>query len=142
VALSRHGDRFSRDSDSPTGGVLWTGKPADHDYSAAPLSLLVGAGRVKQLVKALRVSSLTHPKAKGIPRAAGLPLLPLDNAHVASDFAKIADGTPLSPVPLARGDFLSGRPLQIADGYHRVCASYLTDENTDISCRIVVSDSA
>jgi hypothetical protein len=27
-------------------------------------------------------------------------------------------------------------PLQIADGYHRVCASYLTDENTDIPCRL------
>jgi hypothetical protein len=29
-----------------------------------------------------------------------------------------------------------GIPLQIADGYHRVCASYHLDENTDIPCRI------
>jgi hypothetical protein len=130
--------------DSPTGGVLWTDRPADHDYPAAAayLSLLAGAGRVKQLVKALRESSLTHQKAKDILRAAGLPLLPLDNAHVASDLAKIAAGTPLSPVLLVRGDLASGRPLQIADGYHRVCASYLTDENTDIPCRIVASDAA
>ena len=28
-------------------------------------------------------------------------------------------------------------PLQIADGYHRVCASYHTDENTDIPVKIV-----
>ena len=27
--------------------------------------------------------------------------------------------------------------LQIADGYHRVCASYHLDENADIPCRIV-----
>jgi hypothetical protein len=27
--------------------------------------------------------------------------------------------------------------LQIADGYHRVCASYHTDENTDIPVKIV-----
>jgi hypothetical protein len=27
--------------------------------------------------------------------------------------------------------------LQIADGYHRVCASYLTDENTNIPCHLV-----
>jgi hypothetical protein len=27
-------------------------------------------------------------------------------------------------------------PLQIADGYHRVCASYHLDENTDIPCRL------
>ncbi|MDT5170284.1 MAG: hypothetical protein QOD02_3619, partial [Mycobacterium sp.] len=26
--------------------------------------------------------------------------------------------------------------MQIADGYHRVCASYYTDENTDIPVRI------
>jgi hypothetical protein len=31
-----------------------------------------------------------------------------------------------------RGDLVSGCVLQIADGYHRVCASYHTDENTDI----------
>jgi hypothetical protein len=130
--------------DPPAGGVFWTGEPADHDYPAAAayLSLLVGAGRVKQLVKALRVTSLTHRRAKDILRAAGLPLLPRDNAHVASDLAKIAAGTPLSPVLLARGDLSSGRAPQIADGYHRVCASYLTDENTDIPCRIVASDSA
>jgi len=28
-------------------------------------------------------------------------------------------------------------PLIVADGYHRVCASYYTDENTDIPVRIV-----
>jgi hypothetical protein len=27
--------------------------------------------------------------------------------------------------------------MQIADGYHRVCASYYTDESTDIPVRIV-----
>lgn len=34
-------------------------------------------------------------------------------------------------------DITTGTPLQIADGYHRVCASYHVDENTDIPCRIV-----
>jgi hypothetical protein len=37
---------------------------------------------------------------------------------------------------LVRGSAVSGYPLQIADGYHRVCASYLTDENTDIPCHL------
>ena len=37
---------------------------------------------------------------------------------------------------LVRGDLALGLALQIADGYHRVCASYHTDENTDIPCRI------
>ena len=54
------------------------------------------------------------------------------NPHVAADLAKIKKGQPLSPILLIRGDLTSGVPLQIADGYHRVCASYHTDENTDI----------
>jgi hypothetical protein len=35
-----------------------------------------------------------------------------------------------------RGDLAAGRPLQIADGYHRVCASYHLSEDTEIPCRI------
>jgi hypothetical protein len=29
-----------------------------------------------------------------------------------------------------------GVPLTIADGYHRVCASYHLDENADIPCHL------
>jgi hypothetical protein len=52
---------------------------------------------------------------------------------------KIRKGRELSPVLLVRGDLDSGRPLQIADGYHRVCASYHVDENTDIPCRVATT---
>jgi hypothetical protein len=75
--------------------------------------------------------------AKDILRAAAVPLLPSNNAHVRSDLAKISDGKRLSPVLLVRGDAARGVPLQIADGYHRVCAGYLTDEDTAIPCRLV-----
>jgi hypothetical protein len=27
--------------------------------------------------------------------------------------------------------------MRVADGYHRICASYYLDENTDIPCRLV-----
>ena len=37
----------------------------------------------------------------------------------------------------ARVKAASGRDAIIADGYHRVCASYHTDENTDVPVRIV-----
>ena len=46
-------------------------------------------------------------------------------------------GTELSPVLLVRGT-----PLWVADGYHRVCASYHIDENTSIPCRIGVAGQA
>ena len=52
--------------------------------------------------------------------------------------AKIAKRQPLSPVLLIRGDLRTGVATQIADGYHRVCASYYTDENTDIP--VVIAD--
>jgi hypothetical protein len=59
---------------------------------------------------------------------------------VASDLAKIKKGKQLSPILLVRGDYLAGQPLQIADGYHRVCASYHTDENTDIPVVLAAPD--
>ena len=38
---------------------------------------------------------------------------------------------------LVRGNLTTDVALQIADGYHRVCASYHTDENDDIPVKIV-----
>lgn len=35
-----------------------------------------------------------------------------------------------------RGDLHVGTLLTIADGYHRICASYLLDEGADIPCRL------
>jgi hypothetical protein len=60
----------------------------------------------------------------------------MDNPHVQADLARIHEPKALSPILLVRGELRAGVPLQIADGYHRVCASYHTDENTDIPCRI------
>jgi len=114
--------------------VKWLEKPEDHDYPAAAdyLALLADPDTVKALTQSLQAGELVHKKAKDILRAARLSLLPVDNPHVAEDLAKINEGQPLSPVLLVRGDYASGVVLQIADGYHRVCASYHTDENTDI----------
>ena len=61
----------------------------------------------------------------------------MENPHVAADLTKIQKGVALSPILLVRGDIVAGVPLQIADGYHRVCASYHTDENTDIPVVLV-----
>ena len=78
-----------------------------------------------------------YKKAKDLLRASRLALLPVDNPHVAADLAKIKKGKQLSPILLVRGELANGVALQIADGYHRVCASYHTDENTDIPVKIV-----
>jgi hypothetical protein len=109
-------------------------EPQDRDYPAAAsyLSLLSTRGTVSSLLVALKKSSVVTFKAKDLLRASRLPLLPADNLHVAADLNKIAAGEQLSPCLLVCGDLTFGVPLQIADGYHRVCASYLTDENADV----------
>jgi len=121
--------------------VVWKNDPEDHDYPAAAayLSLIAPPETVTLLVDRLRATETIHQKAKDLLRASGLPLLDTDNPHVASDMRKIRKGRELSPVLLVRGDLDSGRPLQIADGYHRVCASYHVDENTDIPCRVATA---
>jgi hypothetical protein len=76
--------------------------------------------------------TLRHFAAKDILRAAGLPLLGPDDPEVAADLGKVKIGGKLSPVLLVQGI-----PLWVADGYHRVCASYHLDEKTPVPCRMV-----
>ena len=119
--------------------VKWLDKPEAHDYDAAAayLSMLADNDAVDKTVAALKAAKPLYQKAKDILRAAGLKLLPEKNAHVRLDLAKISAGKKLSPILLVRGSAVGGYALQIADGYHRVCASYLTDENTSIPCHLV-----
>jgi hypothetical protein len=117
----------------------WKEEPDDHDYPAAVdyLSLLVSPDLAKALVEALENAPLVHRKAKDLLRASALGLLPESNVHVAKDLDKVSKGERLSPVLLVRGDLLRGVPLTVADGHHRICASYHLDEDEDIPCRIV-----
>jgi hypothetical protein len=119
--------------------VLWNEKPDDHDYPAAGsfLSLLLDEVAVARLVDALKRAPVTHYMAKDVLRSARLPILAASNPSVANDLKKIKKGRPLSPVLLVRGDLAADVAAQIADGYHRVCASYLVDEDAPVPCRIV-----
>jgi len=117
----------------------WKEQPDDHDFPAASdyLSLVLAPEATERTVGALKQAQLTHRKAKDLLRASRLSLLPEDNVHVMGDLKKVRKGDRLSPVLLVRGALGSDTPLTIADGYHRICASYYLDENTDIPCRIV-----
>jgi hypothetical protein len=110
----------------------WTDEPEAQDFPAAEsyLSLLVGRAAAGKLAKALRKRKrLQHFAAKDILRAAGLPLLGADDPEVLADLDKVRRGSKLSPVLLVRGE-----PLWVADGYHRVCASYHLDERVRVPC--------
>jgi len=118
--------------------IVWKAEPDGHDYPAAAsyLALIAKPDIVEKTVKELQKATLTHFKAKDMLRSSQLPLLPADDQHVAADIAKVTAGKQLSPVLLVRGALNRGFPMQIADGYHRVCASYHLGENNDIPCRI------
>ena len=118
---------------------IWKNKPEPHDYPAAHdyLSLVVEEAAARKIVAALRRATTVHFKAKDLLRASLLPLLPRENSHVAGDLKKIKKGKALSPVLLVRGNAATGTPMTVADGYHRICASWYRDENIPIACRIV-----
>lgn len=113
----------------------WKEEPDKKDYPAALnyLSLLVSPSEAKIIVKALKHNSqIEHFAAKDLFRASGLPHLAEDDHEVQKDLNKVKSGEKLSPVLLVRGT-----PLWVADGYHRICASYLLGEDEMIPCRIV-----
>jgi hypothetical protein len=116
----------------------WKDEPDAHDYPAARdyLSLVMTEQEAEAAVEALRQSAITRRKAKDLLRASRLALLPPENPHVAIDLDKVRQGELLSPLLLIRGNARGDVPLTVADGYHRICASYHIDENADIPCRI------
>jgi hypothetical protein len=119
--------------------MLWQSEPDNHDYPAAEsyLSLVTTVAQAKKLVARLKNAPIVMHPAKDILRSAQLDLLPMDDAAVKRDITKVARGLKLSPVLIMRGDYTTGAPLVIADGYHRVCSSYHLSENELIPCRII-----
>jgi hypothetical protein len=117
----------------------WKNEPDEHDFPAAMdyLSLLLPEQTAASLVDRLKAVEKLDRKAKDLLRASRLPLLPSDNPHVATDLKKVSVGERLSPVLLVRGQAEKGLALLVADGYHRICASYHLDEDSDIPCRLV-----
>lgn len=118
---------------------LWKDTPEEHDFPAALsyLSLVCGVKAAESLVASMRDAPTEIRKAKDLLRASGLPLLSKDDFHVALDLKKVSKGIPLSPVLLVRGNISKQISLTVADGYHRICASYQISENEDIPCKIV-----
>lgn len=116
----------------------WQVDPVEADYAAACryLSLRLSLDRARVLADGFRDAAPVSHRANDLLRASNLPLLPEDDPEVANDLKKVRKGTKLAPVLLVRQDLLES-PLTVADGYHRICASYHLDEDAEIPCRIV-----
>lgn len=119
--------------------IEWLSVPEPHDYSAALayLSLVLSSQEAEDVIAQLRETEVTFFKAKDILRASKLKRLGVENHHVERDLKKIKNDEPLSPILLVRGNLSTGTHLTIADGYHRVCAAYLHDEDVEVACQIV-----
>ena len=117
----------------------WKVDPDAHDFPAASdyLSLLLSRTETAAAVRKLKAATLTHCKATDLLRASRLSLLPGDDPEVARDLKKVRKGELLSPALLVRGHLPKDVPLTVADGYHRISASYHLDEDAEIPCRIV-----
>jgi hypothetical protein len=119
--------------------LVWKKKPEAEDCRGALsfLLLIYPDARARRLLASFRKAKSVEHAAKDLLRAAGLPLLPREDAHVEEDLTRIRKGKDLAPVLLVRGDMLQGVPLVVADGYHRICAICYYDENAPIACRLV-----
>ena len=118
---------------------IWKKAPDEDDLKGAYayLCLLMPPAKARALVKEMRVAKRSVFQVKDLLRAAGEPLLPADTSNVHEHIVELRAEKRLSPVLLVRGDAHASRTLIIADGYHRICASYHVDETQDVDCRIV-----
>ena len=121
---------------------IWKAKPDADDYLAAEryLRLLFTDTKVKLIVTRLRGSPITQHQAKDLLRASQVHLIDNDNPQVAAQLKKINKGKKISPVLLVRGDALNGITLTIADGHHRICASWHWNEDLPVACCLVSPD--
>ena len=121
---------------------LWRSRPESEDFAAAEayLALLFPAAKARKLVASLRRAPVTKHQAKDLLRASQTHLLDEDNPHVASHLKKVKKGKQMSPVLLIRGDAAHGVTLHIADGHHRICASWHWDEDAPIACCMAAPD--
>ena len=115
---------------------IWLPAPVEKDYRAAEayLSLLFSPKDVRSLIRKLRTAATAQHQAKDVLRASQTHLLDEDNPYVAHQLKKIRKGERMSPVLLLKGDARHGVTLTIADGHHRICASWYLDEDAPIAC--------
>ena len=119
--------------------IEWKSAPKAKDYDGVRdfLSLMCSEADADALIDRLADADPIERAGKDLLRAAGMPLLTDDDPHVSDDLKDIKKGKALAPVLLIRGSLKKNHPLLIADGYHRICASYIVDEGAPISCRMV-----
>ncbi|MGZ5179487.1 MAG: hypothetical protein ACXWC6_04560 [Ramlibacter sp.] len=116
--------------------VKWLKRVDAEDFDAARryLALVFAPRDAKALTASLEKAPMQRFPAKDVLRASEQPPKPRKDPDVAKQLKRIERGKPLSPVLLVR---VPGQAkLLVADGYHRVCAAYLHNEDEPVPCKI------
>ena len=119
--------------------INWQRQAAKHDYDAARsyLNLLFTDRQARAIVERLRKAPTIQFAAKDILRASQTHLLGVDDMKVRQTLKEIKKGKAISPVLLIRGQGGKGVNLIIADGHHRICASWHWNDKAPVSCSLV-----
>ena len=117
--------------------INWLPEPADDTYQAAKtfLQLMYRPKKARRWVKRLKEAEISKYAAKDILRASCTPMATIKAFNWEKQQEQIAKGDALSPILLIRQN--DGGPLIIADGFHRMCALFSTDQEVSVPCKIV-----
>ncbi len=117
--------------------IKWAPKVTKKDIAAAKeyLKLVLNTKAVDAAAEKLEKHRdvIEQFKAKDVLRASQTQLLPETNEDVRAEFVKILKEIPLVPVLLVR----KNDKLFIADGYHRTCAAYYLNKDSEVHCVLV-----
>ena len=114
---------------------IWKKHVDKHDYGAALdyLLLLYNRANAESYINKMLETKICFKKAKDLFRASELTLLPATNKHVKENLKKFKKGIKLSPILLVATE----NKLIIADGFHRLSASYVLSEDEEVPCILV-----
>jgi len=111
---------------------IWKERPEKHDYPAAQdyLTLVLEEGTARKIVGGAAKGADFAPKGQGsVARQPPWRYCRADNPHVAGRSQRRSrEANRSRRFFWLRGDAKMDVPLQVADGYHRICASWYRDE--------------
>jgi len=120
--------------------VPWGDEPGPHDLAAARdyLSLIFEPRLADRLAEGLAaVETLRLHRADDILLAAGTKPLRRKDARVRAALDRFERGQPFTPVLLVRD--VTRHVVIVADGFDRLCAGRLVNDDTVVPCRIVTT---
>lgn len=116
--------------------VKWIKRPRKKDYPSAEayLTLTLGQGRARRLIKRLRAAKLRKLPARDILRASRTPMSEVRAFDWVRQNKDIKKGRPFAPLLLVC-DTRSGK-LIVADGFHRLCAAFAQNQNANVRFKL------